>query len=209
MLLPIAFGCSGSGGSSSPGGETLDSTPEAAVKELFNSWKTSNSFRYDSQGKILAQESSTGTVGYITFKDLKGTEWLFLVDKVEYLSDSLATVYTSYYYSGSPQFGGLKVNFHMVKDQGLWFLESMEVIEVPAVVVTGTGINGVITDKVTNLPVSGARVEAYNSSNQLVGYSVTDSSGYYEVKDLLPGTYYLVVSRAGYAPYTISGVVVR
>ncbi|MEW6712638.1 MAG: hypothetical protein AB1403_22660, partial [Candidatus Riflebacteria bacterium] len=142
LLLPIVFGCSGGGGSSSPGGETLDSTPDAAVKELFSSWKTSNSFRYDSQGKILAQESSTGTVGYITFKDLQGTEWLFLVDKVEYQSDSLAMVYTSYYYSGSPQFGGLKVNFHMMKDQGTWFLESMEVIEVPAVVVTGTGING-------------------------------------------------------------------
>jgi uncharacterized surface anchored protein len=65
----------------------------------------------------------------------------------------------------------------------------------------------VITDKVTGLPVSSARVEIYSASdNLLAGYSVTDENGFYEILELAPGNYYLIVSRDGYAPYTISGI---
>lgn len=205
ILLPalLLTGCSG--GSSAPA-TSADTTPEAAVVDIFNNLKAASLFRYDSQGKVLAQESTSGESGYISFRDLSGETWLLKIVKIEYSSDTIAQVYTSYYYSGAPQFGGLNIVFNMVKDENVWFLEGMNITEMPAVVVVGTGINGAITDQVTRLPVSGARVEAYDSSNQLVGYAVTDSSGYYEIMNLSPGTYYLVVSREGYAPYTISGI---
>ncbi len=210
VLLPILFtGCSG-GGSSAPSA-SVDTTPEAAVVGIFNNLKAGSIFRYDQLGKVSAQESTSESSesGYISFRDLSGEVWLFKVLKIEYSSASNASVFTSYYNSGAPQFGGLNIVFKMVKDDGLWYLEGMEITEIPAVVVVGTGINGAITDEVTGLPVSAARVEAYDSANQLVGYAVTDSSGYYEIMDLSPGSYYLVVSRAGYAPYTINGILVR
>lgn len=205
ILLPalLLTGCSG--GSSAPAA-SVDTTPEAAVVDIFNNLKAASLFRYDSQGKVLAQESTSSESGYISFRDLSGETWLLKIVKIEYSSDTIAQVHTSYFYSGAPQFGGLNIIFNMVKDENVWFLESMTITEMPAVVVVGTGINGAITDQVTRLPVSGARVEAYDSSNQLVGYAVTDSSGYYEIMDLSPGSYYLVVSRDGYAPYTISGI---
>lgn len=205
ILLPalLLTGCSG--GSSAPAA-SVDTTPEAAVVDIFNNLKAASLFRYDSQGKVLAQETTSSESGYISFRDLSGETWLLKIVEIVYSSDTSAKVYTSYYYSGAPQFGGLNIVFNMVKDENVWFLESMNITEMPAVVVVGTGINGAITDQVTRLPVSGARVEAYDSSNQLVGYAVTDSSGYYEIMNLSPGSYYLVVSRDGYAPYTISGI---
>lgn len=206
ILLPmLLIGCSG--GSSSPSA-AVDTTPEAAVVDIFNNVKAASIFRYDQLGKVTAQESTSESSesGYISFRDLSGETWLFKVLRIEYVTDSNASVFTSYYNSGSPQFGGLDIVFKMIKDQGVWYLEGMEITEIPAVVVVGTGINGAITDEVTGLPVSGARVEAYDSANQYVGYAVTDSSGYYEIMNLSPGSYYLVVSRAGYAPYTISGI---
>lgn len=212
-LIPLVFLLGCSGGGSSPA-NLVEPTPEAAVAELFNNVKATKLFRYDSQGQVLAQEttsSETGSSdsGYLSFRGLDGETWTFKIIRVEYLTDSNASVYTSYYYSSSPQFGGLNIVFKMIKDQGLWFLEGMEITDLPAVVVDGTGINGAITDGVTRLPVSQARVEAYNSANELVGFAVTDANGYYEILELSPGTYYLVVSREGYAPYTISGIQVK
>jgi hypothetical protein len=200
-------GCSGGGSSAQ---SEVISSPESAVVKILDSWRATSdmNFGYDDSGKILAQEETGNeTSGYIEFKDLSGEVWRFTVLKVEYESEDIARVFTSYYYSGSPQFGGLDIVFRMVKDQDTWFLDGLEITEIPAVVVTGTGINGAITDKVSGEPVSGARVELYSSTDdQLVGYAVTDSGGYYEIMDISAGTYYLVVSRDGYAPYTISGI---
>ena len=211
LLLPVIFmsGCSGSGSSATVGSAVSDSSPEAAATEIFRNLLSSSYFRVGNDGRILAQETSSGSTGYITFKDMSGETWQFLVEKVEYLSEVNAAIHTSYYYSGAPQYGGVKVIFNMVKDQNVWYLDTMSIVEVPVVVVAGTGIKGVITDKVTNQAVSAARVEAYNSSSLLAGYAVTDSGGYYEITGLTPGTYYLVISRDGYAPYTISGIQVN
>jgi uncharacterized surface anchored protein len=209
LLLPVMLftGCAGGSGQA----PYVNETPEEAVMKILDSWRSSESmnFAYDSSGKIVAQEviSSEVVSGTIEFKDLSGEVWIFNLEKIEYETSVIARIYTNYYYSGAPQFGGLKVVFKMVKDQGIWFLDGLEVTEVPAVVVTGTGVNGVITDKVTGLPVSSARVEIYSASdNLLAGYSVTDENGFYEILELAPGNYYLIVSRDGYAPYTISGI---
>jgi hypothetical protein len=206
FFLLALTGCGGGGGAGPVTPET--STPEAVVAELFNSWRQSQVFRFDAaQGKIVAQESTASESRYISFRDMSGTTWQFKIDKVEYFSANSAAVHTSYYYSGAPQFGGLKVSFMMIKDSGAWFLNSLVITQVPAVVVVGTGINGIITDKVSGLPVSGARVEIYNASEAtLAGFAVSDSSGYYEINELLPGSYYVVISRDGFAPYTISGI---
>ena len=200
-------GCSGGG---SPASTEIVSSPESAVVKILDNWRATSgmNFGYDDSGEILAQEETSGeTRGYIEFKDLSGEVWIFTILNIEYENTDLAKVYTSYYYSGSPQFGGLEIVFRMVREQGVWYLDGLEIVEIPAVVVTGTGINGAITDKVTGEPVSGARVELYSAEDdQLAGYAVTDSGGYYEIMDLSAGTYYLVVSREGYAPYTISGI---
>lgn len=207
FFLLALTGCSGGGGEAGPVAPAT-ATPEAAVAGLFNDWCQSQVFRFDTaQGKIVAQESTAGENGYISFRDMSGTTWQFKIDKVEYFSANSAAVHTSYYYSGAPQFGGLKVSFMMVKDSGNWYLNNLVITQVPAVVVVGTGINGVVTDKVSGLAVSGARVEIYNASAAtLAGYAVTDSSGYYEINELSPGSYYVVISRDGFAPYTISGI---
>jgi hypothetical protein len=119
-------------------------------------------------------------------------------------------VYTGYYSSGAPQFGGLKIIFRMIKDVDVWMLDGLEVIEIPAVVITETGINGVVTDKVTGLPVSNVAVEAYNvADDHLVGYDVSDSGGYYEILNISSGEYYLVFTREGYESWTVSGIQVN
>lgn len=214
LLLPVILmvGCMGGGGQTAAPYEI--SSPEGAVADIFNQWRASSTmaFGYNSSGKIVAQETtgSSETIGFIDFKDLSGTVWKLGIEKVEYESANRAEVYTHYYNSGAPQFGGTRIIFKMVKVDDTWFLDGLIVTEIPAVVVTATGINGALTDKVTNLPLAGVRVEVYeSSSNLLAGYAVTDAGGYYEVFDLNPGNYYMVVSRDGYAPYTISGIQVN
>ncbi|GAB4274401.1 MAG: hypothetical protein Kow0029_14720 [Candidatus Rifleibacteriota bacterium] len=205
-FVTILCGCVAGGGQSTA--SDYVNGPEAAVQDLFGQMRASSelAFRYDPSGEIKAQEAAN-TIGYMKFRDMDGIEWVFGIEQVEYEDDNAAEVYTHYYKSGSPQFGGLRIVFQMAKEAGDWFLVGLKVTEIPAVVVVGTGINGAITDKVTGAPVSGARIELYRSSdNQLVAYTVSDSGGYYEFLNLSAGTYYLVIGRDGYSPYTISGV---
>jgi hypothetical protein len=98
----------------------------------------------------------------------------------------------------------------MLQDAGTWYLEGLQITELPSVVVEQYGIKGIITDKITGTAVPGVRVEAYNAvTNAIAGYAVTDSVGFYQILELSPATYYLVVNRDGYEPYTISGITVK
>lgn len=210
FVLGTLTGCLSSGSQTAANIEP--ETPQKAVYEVFDTWRqqTAPVFSVTPQGAITSGETvPTTDANYIRFKDLSGEIWSLRLETVTYLTPESAKVY-AYYNTISAEHGGLKIIFSMVKDQGKWFMDDMEIIALPVAVVTGTGIKGIITDKVTNLPVTGARVEAYNqSTGTIAGYAVTGSNGFYSIVDLQPGSYYLVVARDGYDSYTISGIVVN
>lgn len=212
MLLCLAVslvGCLGSG--SQTASLTEPETPESAVSEIFASWRANSSqlFAIGADGRVTAQTTASET-RYIRFRDFSGTDWQLIFTDVTYVTSELARVNTLYYYNDNPAYGGLRVVFLMAKDDGNWFLEGLEIVALPAVVVDAYGVKGVITDKISGLPVSEVRVEAYNqATNAISGYAVTDTAGFYQITEMTPGTYYLVINRDGYEPYTISGVVVN
>lgn len=212
MLIGVAFylvGCSGGG--SSPSSAVQSETPEVAVSRIFDSWRADGApvFNIGGDGSIAAQ-TTTSTDRYIRFRDLSGKEWQLKVLDVVYSGDSNATVNTQYTSELNSTIGGLKIGFNMIKDAGVWSLAGLTVTELPVVVVEQHGIKGIVIDRLTNLPVSGARVEAYNAvTGVIAGYTVTDSTGFYQILELPAATYYLVINRSGYEPYTITGIVVN
>ncbi len=212
ILVGMTFhlvGCSG--GSSSPGSVVQTETPEVAVSRIFDSWRADGApvFNIGGDGSIAAQ-TTTSTDRYIRFRDLSGKEWQLKVLDVVYSGDSNATVNTQYTSELNSTVGGLKIGFNMIKDAGVWSLAGLTVTELPVVVVEQYGVKGIIVDKITGLPVSGARVEAYNAvTGVIAGYTVTDSTGFYQILELSPATYYLVINRSGYEPYTIAGITVK
>jgi hypothetical protein len=67
-------------------------------------------------------------------------------------------------------------------------------------------IRGEISDKSTGLPLIGATVNVIDS-NPLIGAS-TDLNGRFEIQDLQPGRYNLLISYVGYKSYSLSSVLV-
>lgn len=63
---------------------------------------------------------------------------------------------------------------------------------------TGATINGVISDSINGMPITGARVEVTNTSKA----GVSDNSGAYTVKGLAPNDYNILVTKPGYADFT-------
>ncbi|MBA4317889.1 MAG: hypothetical protein C0412_05765 [Flavobacterium sp.] len=61
----------------------------------------------------------------------------------------------------------------------------------------GNGVKGIITDRVTNKPVAGA---AFYLS-QSCYFSITDANGSFEIKNIVPGNYQIVISAKNYAPF--------
>ena len=213
LTMFIVQGC-GSGGSSSNVAELM--SPEEAVRNIFASWKLSDTAGVSvaSNGNkeigYLRTETETGSAsGTIKFKDMEGETWILQVDKVEYLTEDQAYIHTSYFYQTLSS-GGLKVSFLMEKDNGAWFLADISIVELPTVVPTSSGIQGYVTDKSTGNPVADAQVEAFNSTTgELAGNTSTGSTGFYQILELAPGTYHIVIGRDGFEPYTISGIVVN
>lgn len=207
FALATLVGCSG--GSSSSGTGVSTSTPESAVYELLASWQNSQTgLVSNANGEALLKQETTGEGNYIYFRDMSGEEWPLKIDEVEYLSDSNARVYTSYQ-SVNPARGSLKLIFTMFKDVSVWYLDDIEITELPIVVVTETGVSGVISDETTALPVSGALVELYDqTTGTLTGSTTTSETGFYSFTDIAPGTYYMVIERDGYDPKTISGIII-
>ena len=207
FALTVLCGCSGGGASA--GSSVNISTPESAVYELIESWQTTQTNGVSLEGgQSIIQQTTASTTNYIRFKDLAGEEWFLHIDEVVYLTDSSALVHTSYQSIDASR-GSLKLAFMMIKDQLQWYLDDIEVAEVPVVVVTGTGVKGVISDETTNLPVSGALVEIYvQSTGTIAGTATTDETGFYSIVGLEPGTYYMVIERDGFDARTISGIIV-
>ena len=58
-------------------------------------------------------------------------------------------------------------------------------------------ITGYVKDNQRELVISGATVKAILDGN-VVGIAITDSSGYFEITNLKPGSYYLDISAEGY-----------
>jgi len=207
FALATLVGCSGGGSSSGVGVST--STPESAVYEIVAAWQKSQTGLVSSKtGEALLKQETTSEDKTIYFRDMSGEEWPLKIEEVEYLSDSNARVYTSYL-STNPARGSLKLIFTMFKDVTTWYLDDIEITELPIVVVTETGVKGVVSDETSGLPVSGALVELYNqSTGTIAGSATTDETGFYSFTDIAPGTYYMVIERDGYDPKTISGIII-
>jgi len=207
FALATLVGCSGGGSSS--GSSVSTSTPESAVYELLAAWQNSETGLVSSEtGDTLVEQETTGGSNYIYFRDMSGEKWLLQIDEIEYLSDTNARVYTSYL-STNPTRGSLKLIFTMFKDVTAWYLDDIEITELPIVVVTETGVSGVISDETTALPVSGALIEIYDqATGTFAGSTTTSESGFYSFTGLIPGTYYMVIERDGYDPKTISGIII-
>lgn len=211
LLTMLAFvlcftGCLNSGSQTSS--SVSPESPEKEVARILGSWQQNPPvFSVSEKGSVLASEESSEN--FIRFKDLSGEVWTLKISEILYVNDGMALV-TTLYYSVNADQGNLKIVFTMIKDQGFWYVDNISVEALPVVVVSGTGIKGVISDATNNAPVEGVLVEAYEqTSNTFAGSSVTGSDGFYSINDLSPGTYYIVVARDGYAPYTISGIVVN
>lgn len=201
-MVALLVGCSGGG---STGASVQSESPEAAVNKIVENWRAGSApvFAIGSGGNVVAQTTTT-EARYIRFRDLSGNEWKLRFLDVVYASTVQAVVNTEYLFESNTSIGGLKIGFNMIKDAGVWYLDGLQITELPAAVVVQSGIKGVITDKITGLPVGGVRVEAYNqATNAIAGYAVTDSAGFYQILELAPATYYLVINRDGYEPYTI------
>lgn len=206
VFLPVFTGCLSSGSQTSS--SISPETPEKEVARILQSWQqTSPVFVPTSKGSLMSAEETSGN--YISFKDLSGEVWTLKIEDILYVTEGNAIV-TTYYYSINAEQGNLKIVFNMIKDQGFWYVDDITIEALPIVVVTGTGIKGVISDNVNNAPVEGALIEAYEqTTGTLAGSTVTGADGFYSITDLAPGNYYIVVARDGYSPYTISGIVVN
>lgn len=66
-------------------------------------------------------------------------------------------------------------------------------------------ITGLVTDP-SGAVVAGARVSVTNESTNVVRTTTTNSEGYYSVSSLLPGTYDVTVSRAGFSTQTRTSI---
>lgn len=65
---------------------------------------------------------------------------------------------------------------------------------------------GTITDAITTNPIPGARILLFSNS-QLIAFAVSDGNGAYDIPDLAPGTYLVLVRAPGYRAAFSSEVV--
>ncbi len=73
----------------------------------------------------------------------------------------------------------------------------------------GSGITGVVTDKITGETLAGALVALFDSDNQFVAETTTGENGVYAFGSMEVGTYSLVVVCHGYEQLTVPNVVVQ
>ena len=206
LAMTAMAGCSGGG--SSTGSVVSTSTPESAVYEILAAWQKSQTSVVSSANEGTLVEQETTDESYIRFRDMSGEEWLLRIDEIIYLSPSNALVHTSYHSSYASR-GSLRLVFAMYKETTGWYLNDIEITEVPVVVVTETGVSGIVTDSVSGLPVSAALVELYDqTTGAFISGISTNEAGFYSFTDLVPGSYYMVIDRAGYEPQTISEIII-
>lgn len=70
----------------------------------------------------------------------------------------------------------------------------------------GGGILGTVTDALTTLPISGARISVYQGTN-LIERATANGSGFYSVPGLAPGNYTVQATATGYQSLNIGASV--
>src|SRR5216684_2299318 len=73
---------------------------------------------------------------------------------------------------------------------------------------TEGAIGGTVYDS-TGAVIGGAKIVIHNNGTNAEQTATTDSSGYFRVANLTPGTYTVTVSRDGFAPYKAEQVIVQ
>lgn len=238
----FCVGCGGSGSSGSPamvhdspvgkveqivsnwrasGGMTLTKTESGELRLVGADTVQSTPYYGDDYGNYDDQqggyddhhEEYKEPIGTLMFKDLSGETWTLDIMSVDYLSNINARVNTRYQSRERTFFAGLKIVFIMFKDRGEWFLNDMEIAEIPATeqlldlfLISGT------TSKRTFVTgddsQAGVEMLLTNSLNsQLVYYSTTDSEGNFSFS-VPAGNYDLSVSASDRYMFAESGQVV-
>ena len=206
VLVVSLHGCGGGG---SAGSGSLAPSPEDAVRSLVADWpKTGGPVLTISPATASGTASTSQPVGFLRYKDFfSQEEWLFQIDRVEYPVVDKADVHASYYYK-DVSVGELVIIFHMIRVPGGWSLDGADITSLPAAVVTATGIQGFIIDKVTRQAVSGALVSLWSDQTQ-VSSTTSGLDGFYRFLGIAPGTYTIVISRKGFTDQTISNIPVK
>lgn len=206
MCLALA-GCGSGGGGSTTGSLVSADSPEKALVETLDSWKTGGGPTLALQANPQAQvtpASPTASLGTLSFTDLSGESWIFEIFEVTYPSPGKALVKARYSFKQLEQ-GKLEMAFQMIKIEGAWKLADIVVTTIPVVLASKTGLQGQVKDDVTGAPLNGVLV--YLSGTN---YSTsTDKTGWYSFDSLPVGTYTVVIVRDGYVIKTIPGVEVK
>ncbi len=85
--------------------------------------------------------------------------------------------------------------------------ENGQTVTVDIALVPGGGaILGTVTDAITTLPISGARVNGYQGTILLEG-STTTGSGFYSLPGFAPGDYIVQASATGYQTQSVGAIV--
>lgn len=208
-FLLLLSGCAGGGNGGSFSPLSTDS-PELALRKTVSSWEASSG-PVLSLVPLVAQTASgtTGTasetnLGTISFKDLSGNRWEFIIRSITYASTNQAEILTAY--NGGASSSQIELTFVMVRSQEGWILDNFKVTKLPEVITVSPGVlRGVITEEGTGRPIVGALVALTGTSLT----TMTDANGAYEFNNLTAGTYTLVVNRDGFVIKTITGIIVR
>lgn len=214
MFLIVAvitsIGCSG-GGSANPAMNAV-ATPEEAVLSLVSQWNTADapyiSVTPTGEKSVNFTQPSVSE-RTISFRDLSGSLWVFNIIEVIRTGENRASVKTSYAFRDS-SLGAVYTYFHMILEQGVWYLDNIIVENLPAVSVYERGIQGYITDESSGAPVEGAMIQLFRSgeSTSIASTSSYDN-GYYSFSNLQPGSYTIVVARDDFILKTITDITVQ
>jgi|GEM_PF-4774590 len=214
------YGCSG-GDKSGTGISTQEEstlTPEESVRLLLSQWNSDGGPIFNilyNLGPDAQVATSSFPSRTITFKELStGIQWPLTVDNVTYLSQSQAQIVTSYHFN-DPAIGKFEIVFYMLKSQleQRWLLDDIKTYSYPDVIAYERGITGRVYEISNNqeLPIASAGIFVYLQPDlqTIVAQATTNSSGYYTITNLIPGTYTIVVVRDGYVKKSYTGIVVQ
>lgn len=68
-------------------------------------------------------------------------------------------------------------------------------------------LTGVVADVVTGLPIPGANIKIFTETGTLIAVLGTDSAGRYQITDLAPGSYNIVVAAPGFANFDQGAII--
>lgn len=217
LLLVFSLAITGCGGGGASG-TVQPQEPEAAVRELIANWKNG-----ENVPRLVLNASSSASIVYqtggemsasdtISFHDLSGNSWNFVIESITRPSEGRAEVRTSLsfgFLSSDPSASKAYITFIMLLDEGFWYLSDL-ILEIPTVIVImENGIEGYLSEKNNpDVRLEGASVALYQNQVK-IATTITDANGCYKFSNLAPGTYSLVFVGGGYETLTITDVVVN